>query len=554
MKFGISTRQTLLLVALAWPSSIALADGTVEPWRLQKLAGRSSVLDSNGDLLAFGGGSFTGGIYAFKVAPDGTVVWESPPLYLPGGHTVPTWIDVDADDNVILGGYHEALGGGFLAVKYDTDGNELWHSIVGFGVNPQARRVAVDEVGDVYLFGETWGGLSGSEPTGHDFLTVKLDSAGTFQWVKLAHQSGSDEPGGLDVRNGVVAVTGHANGPYMTVAYDYSGNLVWKRVYADGIWGGNDVVIGPTGQVVVCGWGTTNGNFPYTGTVLAYDSGGSVAWKVLYNGPTGGVDNFMRLAVNDAGDVAAAGWTSVGAYEDWSTLKIDVAGNLLWSAHFGGITSMSEWARAVAFGPAGEVYVGGDAGPSCTGIGTDGHVVKYAPDGTQEWVHHLSCAAQPAQLHVDGLGAIWYQGDWNTARILETIGTTYCSPATVNSTGDPGVTVVSGSSIVADQDFTLTAFQLPHGRFGYFLASETPGIFMPPASQGTLCLGGSVGRLNAQVIQGPSGSVPVDLTAMPVNPPTAVLPGATWHFQCWYRDDNPAPTSNFTDAVSVTFL
>ncbi|MCP3916270.1 MAG: hypothetical protein GY711_12005 [bacterium] len=34
---------------------------------------------------------------------------------------------------------------------------------------------------------------------------------------------------------------------------------------------------------------------------------------------------------------------------------------------------------------------------------------------------------------------------------------------------------------------------------------------------------------------------------------TLFQPGETWNFQCWYRDNNPGPTSNFTDAVSVTF-
>jgi hypothetical protein len=29
--------------------------------------------------------------------------------------------------------------------------------------------------------------------------------------------------------------------------------------------------------------------------------------------------------------------------------------------------------------------------------------------------------------------------------------------------------------------------------------------------------------------------------------------GDTFHFQCWYRDVNPLPTSNFSDAVSITF-
>ncbi|MCP3919930.1 MAG: hypothetical protein GY711_30745 [bacterium] len=27
-----------------------------------------------------------------------------------------------------------------------------------------------------------------------------------------------------------------------------------------------------------------------------------------------------------------------------------------------------------------------------------------------------------------------------------------------------------------------------------------------------------------------------------------VLAGETWFFQCWYRDNNPGPTSHFTDA------
>ena len=33
----------------------------------------------------------------------------------------------------------------------------------------------------------------------------------------------------------------------------------------------------------------------------------------------------------------------------------------------------------------------------------------------------------------------------------------------------------------------------------------------------------------------------------------AVQPGETWHFSCWYRDQNPTPTSNFTGGLTVTF-
>ena len=34
----------------------------------------------------------------------------------------------------------------------------------------------------------------------------------------------------------------------------------------------------------------------------------------------------------------------------------------------------------------------------------------------------------------------------------------------------------------------------------------------------------------------------------------SVQSGDTWHYQAWYRDTNPGATSNFSDAVSVTFL
>ena len=68
-----------------------------------------------------------------------------------------------------------------------------------------------------------------------------------------------------------------------------------------------------------------------------------------------------------------------------------------------------------------------------------------------------------------------------------------------------------------------------------------------------------MGRYNrpGQIISsGPTGSIlfPIDLTAIPT--PTGLVPalsGETWNFQAWYRDVNPTATSNFTDAVSVTF-
>ncbi|MCP3915060.1 MAG: hypothetical protein GY711_05855 [bacterium] len=135
------------------------------------------------------------------------------------------------------------------------------------------------------------------------------------------------------------------------------------------------------------------------------------------------------------------------------------------------------------------------------------------------------------------------------------LGTSYCGPAIPNSSGFAGEISAVGSVFVVANNVTLNADQLPPGQFGYFLAGQTQGFFNPPGSQGIICLMGNIGRYNSvpDIIQGPSGSVAIDLTSIPVNPPRAAMAGETWNFQCWYRDVNPTSTSNFTDGVSITF-
>ena len=115
-----------------------------------------------------------------------------------------------------------------------------------------------------------------------------------------------------------------------------------------------------------------------------------------------------------------------------------------------------------------------------------------------------------------------------------------------------------GSPWVAHDDVTLTAAQLPPAQTGIFLNSQEAG-FVPflGGGDGTLCLGGAIGRYSAQTgSTGAAGELELalDLTATPTpSGPTAVHAGETWRFQCWYRDVNPGPTSNLTDAVAILF-
>ena len=71
---------------------------------------------------------------------------------------------------------------------------------------------------------------------------------------------------------------------------------------------------------------------------------------------------------------------------------------------------------------------------------------------------------------------------------------------------------------------------------------------------GTLCVGAPQIRFAKDVQDsGPTGNVSLhlDLSNLPQN--TVVLPGETWHFQYWYRDDYPGATSNTSNGLAVTF-
>ncbi len=146
---------------------------------------------------------------------------------------------------------------------------------------------------------------------------------------------------------------------------------------------------------------------------------------------------------------------------------------------------------------------------------------------------------------------------WNLNKAR--FGEAYCGPAATNSTGKFGAMSARGSLDVLANDLHLIAERLPVGSFGYFLvATETNLVPVLPNSQGRLCVGGTIGRLNRGpseiFVTGASGTASVRLNVNNVPTPTgatALAPGDTRYFQAWYRDANPQATSNLTNGLSI---
>mgnify|MGYP003676758660 CR=1 FL=1 len=135
----------------------------------------------------------------------------------------------------------------------------------------------------------------------------------------------------------------------------------------------------------------------------------------------------------------------------------------------------------------------------------------------------------------------------------EEIGTMYCMP-TVNSSGQSATIRAGGSPVRLDNNLYLTAWDLPLGSPGYFLASTTQD-FVPmfAGSPANLCLGAPIVRLaflpGGVLNSGATGNVILPLDLAIANGGAPMNAGENWNFQYWSRD---LFTTTTTDAVSVT--
>lgn len=193
------------------------------------------------------------------------------------------------------------------------------------------------------------------------------------------------------------------------------------------------------------------------------------------------------------------------------------------------------------------------------------HLIANGAAGLEGWclteVHALSGAANCATgLGVDPSGQRrpWMAYFFGAPQLQ--VGETHCSPAQPNQAGQPARLRAIGSKHLANNCTSLLAEQLPSNQTGYFLnGSQLTSLPGAGGGQGTLCLAGSVGRyvrdgeLRHSGNQGTFGLL-LDLTDIPGASGTfAAVAGQTLYFQAWYRDENPGPTSNFTDVVGLSF-
>ena len=131
---------------------------------------------------------------------------------------------------------------------------------------------------------------------------------------------------------------------------------------------------------------------------------------------------------------------------------------------------------------------------------------------------------------------------------------TYCLAAP-NSTGLGATIGAQGNAVFALNDFVVTCAGLPPNTTTLLYCG--PNQAQLPFANGWRCVAGTTTRIGGATPVGASGlySRRIDHTQAPLNGgPNAIFPGATRHFQLWYRNALAGGAgSNLSDGLRVVF-
>jgi hypothetical protein len=216
-----------------------------------------------------------------KYSPSGSSLWTA---VFDNNSAVdrPTSLVISPDSSRI--GIAGVSGNMFMALMYDSDGNQLWAN-TDSNVYP-ANDLAFGTGNISYFAAGTYFPM---DPNPYQMAIVKFDAAGNQAWIK-SYSVGDRlfyigvDPSGNVLATGIDTV-GYMD--WMTIKTDTDGNLLWSQRYDGGR--NNDetpnmLAIDTSGAVYVTGKGGPNpgsGNISYVkGVMVKYNPDGSPGWAV----------------------------------------------------------------------------------------------------------------------------------------------------------------------------------------------------------------------------------------------------------------------------------
>lgn len=345
------------------------------------------------NLTAVGGGD----IFVQKLDANGDFLWVTTTGQ--AGIDSGTSIVTDANNNVYVTGYLDEVlefetEPDIFVQKIDSDGNILWTREIGAGWDDFGTSIVVDADGNVYITGQ-FGGTVDFDPgagtqnltaqeNSHDMFVQKLDTDGSFLWVKQMGGSGDDAGRSMTIdANGHIYITGIFEGTtdfdpgpdiqnlvseggrdIFVQKLDANGNFLWVKQMGggDSFDFGESITLDANGHIYTTGqFGETVDFDPGSGVqnltaagvrdvfIQKLDTNGDFLW-VKQMGETG-LDQGQHIITDTNNGIYTIGvfeetvdfdpgggvqnLTSEGE-RDIFIQKLDANGNLLWVKQMGG--------------------------------------------------------------------------------------------------------------------------------------------------------------------------------------------------------------------------
>ncbi|MBI3501945.1 MAG: SBBP repeat-containing protein [Bacteroidetes bacterium] len=352
------------------------------------------------------GGLFTLGISGKNIVQAWSAIYNGPANAGDGGKD----IAVDDAGNVYVTGSSTGIGSGldFLTIKYNSAGDTLWTRRYNGSGNGEdrANALVLNKDGNIYVTGKTF-----SSNGDFDFLTLKYDNSGNLQWVKThdGTSGANDEAKSIAVDgSGNVYVTGDADNAgtgedYTTIKYDASGNELWVQAF-DGTGRMDNVsaiAVDASGNSYITGCIQMGPNLTDMDfATLKYDANGNVLWTQTFNGSANGNDMTNALALDASNNVIVTGFSQGDTSGlDIATIKYDTDGNQLWLKKYNGPANLDDAANAIAVDKLGNIYI---TGANFTLLTLHDFVtLKYDAGGSQLWVQHYHSSVAVNDIALD---------------------------------------------------------------------------------------------------------------------------------------------------------
>ncbi len=241
------------------------------------------------------------------------------------------FIKLDNSGNVLVAGLVNAniAPGGWpigdiVVIKYNSAGVQQWAMVYNnpvYNADDEPRAMKVDHNGNVYVAGE-----SDNNAIGGNFLTLKVDQNGNLQWSNILFTtvSGASDLC-LDSHGNIIVTGSNSSSPtasdIILAKYSPAGNLLWQRSYAgpSSSSSGMAVVSDIFNNFYISGFSFSSPQYKVT---LKYNSAGNLIWSHNYlasgSGPI--YDGDSPVAIDLFGNVYTSGG-NLGEPEDFVTIK-----------------------------------------------------------------------------------------------------------------------------------------------------------------------------------------------------------------------------------------